>query len=338
MKNLSLITLLVAGLMPLQLFGQLDLSSLLEAGAKDAETYLENYTAPAFEGFGYAMNGGWYNTGKVHELGGFDLTITGTVAFFPEKKQYWEFNNDDFVNFQLKDQTTARVPTILGPNVDPDELGEIRLLDEQNEELIRISPLTGIGLDESNIPIVSSNAIPAPAVQIGVGLIQMTEIKLRWVPTLNPVEGVSFNQFGLGILHEMTSKALRSTEFPLDLSLFMSYSRAFASIQLEESLDQHVRFAIHGATAQFIASKTLSFFTLYSSAGFTGTLTNFDVTGQFELSDAGVLTDPISVKTRGLSPRINFGARILYAFTSLHVEYVLQEFPLLTFGLGVSMR
>ena len=320
-------------------FAQFDLSTLLEAGSADAETYLENYTAPLFEGFGYAMNGGWYNTGKVHNLGGFDITITGTAAFFPSKKQWWEFSNDDFQNIELKNSTSTKVPTILGPNIDPDQLDEIRLFDEEGEELIRLSPLTGIGLDESDIPIIKSNALPAPTVQVGIGLIKMTEVKLRWVPNISAVNGsLRFNQFGLGVLHEMTSKALRKTEFPLDLSFLISYGRTFSSIELDESQDQQVSFAIHGATTQFIASKTLSFLTLYSGAGFSGTLTNFNITGNFELSDVGNLVDPISIKTRGISPRINLGARILYAYTSIHVEYVLQEFPLLTIGFGVSIR
>ena len=332
--------ILVAALAgPHWLYGQLDLSNLLQAGTKDAETYLENYLAPAFEGFGYAMNGGWYNTGKVHQLGGFDLTITGTAAFFPEKKRWWEFSNGDFTNLQLKDQRTAQVPTILGPNIDPDQVGEIRLLDENGTELIRLSALTGLGLDESGIPIVRSNAIPAPAVQLGVGLIQMTEVKLRWVPTIRAADGAfRFNQFGLGILHELTSDALRKDEFPLDLSLFLSYSRSFAGVLLDEALNQNIRLSIHGATAQFIVSKTLSLFTLYSSAGFTWTTTRFNVLGTFSLSDAGNLVDPIHVKTGGFSPRINFGGRILYAGTSIHLEYVLQEFPLLTMGLGVSIK
>jgi hypothetical protein len=339
MKRAKNQLLVLAMFLPWISVAQLNISSLLEAGTGDAEKYLENYTAPLFEGFGYAMNGGWYNTGKVHELGGFDLTITGTVAFFPEKKQWWDFENEDFTNIELSQGSSASVPTILGPNVDPDELTEIRLFDEDREELIRLSPLTGLGLDQSEIPIVSSNVIPAPAIQLGVGLIKMTEVKIRWIPKIEAAGGdVKFNQFGLAVLHEMTSKALRKTEFPLDLSFLISYGRSFASVKIDEVKQQNITFATHGATTQFIVSKTLSFFTLYSGAGFSGTLTNFDVTGTFELSDAGSLTDPITVNTRGISPRINIGARILYAHTSLHVEYVLQEFPLLTTGFGISFR
>ena len=53
---------------------QLDLGLLLEAGSADANTYLQNYMAPAFIGLGFGMNVELYHTAKPHKTLGYDLT------------------------------------------------------------------------------------------------------------------------------------------------------------------------------------------------------------------------------------------------------------------------
>ncbi|NQZ77234.1 MAG: hypothetical protein HRT61_14205 [Ekhidna sp.] len=69
-KHLIVILLAIA---PYLGKAQVDFGTFLEASAEDANTLLENYLRPAFLGFGYGINSGWYNTAKPHKLLGFDF-------------------------------------------------------------------------------------------------------------------------------------------------------------------------------------------------------------------------------------------------------------------------
>jgi hypothetical protein len=311
---------------------------LLEAGTADAQTYIENYASPLFQGLGSSLNGGWYNTGKPHVLGGFDVTITSTFAFTPTKKEAWTFNNSDFTNIVLVNGESAQVPTLMSPNTDPDFLPELRLINDEDEELVRLSALTGLGLDETNIPLIKSNAVATPMLELGIGLIKRTELKLRWIPNINVAGAASFNLFGIGFLHEMTSEERRLKAFPLDFSLFASYSRLHVDAVIDEASNQMMDFSMQGTTIQFIGSKKFSIFDFYTGFGLSGNLTQFNLLGTFDVGEDNQLIDPISIRTFTVSPRYNLGARVLYANVSFHAEYVIQQFQMLTFGFGISIK
>jgi hypothetical protein len=318
---------------------QLDIGSLLEAGSSDGSIYLENYLSPAFEGFGYAMNGGWYNTAEPHQLGGFDITLTTTFAYVPKKREYWTFQNSDFSNIQLKNTNSAQVPSILGPNINPDNLDELQLIGNEGEELLRLTPLTGAGLDQSGYPFIQSNAIPAPMLQAGVGLIKKTEVKLRIIPNISVAkDAVKFNMFGIGILHDLTQWTPELFNVPVDISVFAAYSRMTTNIVINKDNNQAADLAVNGTSFQILASKNISFFTIYSGLGFSTSGTRFDVLGRYNLSDDGFVEDPINIKVDGSTPRINLGARFKYSGLALHAEYVLQNFPLITFGIGINYK
>ncbi|MFY0687025.1 MAG: hypothetical protein JXQ90_07670 [Cyclobacteriaceae bacterium] len=318
---------------------QFDIGSLLEAGTADGSTYLENYLTPAFEGFGYAMNGGWYNTAEPHKLGGFDITLTTSFAFVPKKREFWTFNNSDFSNIQLTEGVSAEVPSILGPNINPDRLAELRLTNNEGDELIRLSPLTGSGLNESGYPLIKSNAIPAPMLQAGIGLIKETEIKLRVVPKLDIANGsVQLGMFGIGVLHDLTQWTPELFAIPVDISLFAAYSGMNTTVVIDEQTNQLAKLGVKGTSIQLIASKNILLFTFYSGLGFSTSSTNFDILGRFNFSDDGFVDDPININVGGATPRINLGARFKYSGLAIHAEYVQQKFPLLTFGIGINYR
>ena len=44
----------------------------------------KEYIRPIADGFSAGLNNGWYNTGKPHKFGGFDITISGNIVLIPE--------------------------------------------------------------------------------------------------------------------------------------------------------------------------------------------------------------------------------------------------------------
>ncbi|MEM6642001.1 MAG: DUF6588 family protein, partial [Bacteroidota bacterium] len=318
-------------------FAQIDFSSFLEGGVDDANTLLENYLEPAFVGFGYGINSGWYNTAKPHKLLGFDITVTGTAAMVPSDAEFFTINDNDYENISLNANSRAagndQAPTLFGPNLGADDLP---LLDYRSDggQSISISAPTGLGIDES-IPF---NAVPSAMVQLGIGLVKNTDLKVRFVPTIESEGEYEFSLFGLGVVHDLKQWIPGFKQLPIDISGFVGWNRLNTKIFLDEqSPDQVAEFSTNGFSVQGLVSKTLPVLTVFAGVGFATTTTNFDLLGTYE-TDAGTFTDPSSFAFSSSGPRANIGARIKLLILTLHVDYALQKYNTLTVGAGLSIR
>ena len=171
MKNLTKLFILLTcvAFMPKVTYAQIDFDTFLEAGIQDANTLMRQYMEPAFVGFGFGMNSGWYNTAKPHKTLGFDLTFSVSVAKVPSAKEFFTFVNSDYQNVRLSNASDNQLPTLFGPNLGADDLPELTFLDpDTGLELIRISAPTGLGIDE-DLPF---NAVPTPNGSTGCGIAQ----------------------------------------------------------------------------------------------------------------------------------------------------------------------
>ncbi|HKK60165.1 MAG TPA: DUF6588 family protein, partial [Salinivirga sp.] len=88
----NLFYLLFAMVVPLSSMAQSEVSRFLSSGASDMEKLTEAYLEPFGKGFGTAMNAGWYNTAKPHQLFGFDVTINATLAMVPTQDESFDLD------------------------------------------------------------------------------------------------------------------------------------------------------------------------------------------------------------------------------------------------------
>ncbi len=316
---------------------QLDLGSLLEAGVADANQYLEDYMRPVFVGTGYAFNSGWYNTAKPHGTLGFDLTIQPSLAFVPSSAEFFTFSNADYTNLRLADTSRDQFPTFMGPNLDADDIPEIAVI-EDGEETLRFTGLTGLGLDETPLP----NALYAPTVQVGIGIVKNTELKVRYIPRIKIGDsaGEEFitELWGVGVMHDVKQWIPGIRLMPFDLSAFLGYTRFRSSIDLDaDNPDQNAELIISGMTVQAMISKEISVLTLYGGIGFSTSISSFQVTGTFDTED-DVIINPIDFSFNSMGPRMNVGARVKLWIITFHAEYALQEYSTATIGFGFSYR
>ena len=68
-------------------YGQQIISS-----TKDAKSLLEAYLSPLANGLGSGLNNGWYNTGKPHKIGGFDVSININTVLFNDNQKFFDIN------------------------------------------------------------------------------------------------------------------------------------------------------------------------------------------------------------------------------------------------------
>jgi len=325
---------------------QLDIGFLLEAGANDANTYLSNYMAPAFRGLGFGMNGGWYQTAKPHKSLGFDLSVSLIASQVPAADEFFTFNNSEFENFYFAGGNSVQVPTMFGPNLGADDLPQLTVRDfsdidsdgDLQEDLIRISAPTGLGLQEGDLgDILPFNAVPVPMVQLGVGLVKGTDLKVRFIPEQTIGDDATISLMGFGLLHDVTQWLPGENIFPLSLSVFAGFTQLNTEIFLDDSKTQSMSLEANSFTGQVIASKKILFFTPYVGLGFASSTSNVDLLGRFETENS-VLTDPLSFEYEDSGFRANAGLTLELAVIRLNVDYAFQEYNTLTVGFGISIR
>lgn len=314
---------------------QIDFGTFLEAGTADANRLMESYLEPAFLGWGYGLNSGWYNSAKPHKLLGFDITPTITMAMVPTDAEFFTINPNDYSNITLNPNSpTNQAPTLFGPNLPADELPLLDYTADGNT--ISLSSPTGLGLEEeAQIPF---NAVPSGMVQVGLGLMKNTELKLRIVPTIEEEGEFEFSMFGIGFMHDLKQWVPGFKQLPIDVSGFVGWNRINTKIFLDENNpDQVAEFNTSGFTLQGLVSKKLSILTVFGGVGIATTTTDFKLLGTYD-TDAGTFEDPINFDYSSGGPRINLGMRLKLLILTIHADYAIQKYNTLTMGVGLSVR
>ena len=322
----------------------IDFDSFLEAGIADANLLLEAYMQPAFEGFGYGLNSGWYNTAKPHKFLGFDITATINYAIVPDARQFFLFNNNEYDNVFFAGGSSVQTPTLFGPNLGADDLPQLSFRDFDDidndgdvmEELIRISSPTGLGIDESNITL-GLNAVPSGIVQLGLGLFKGTELKLRYFPQQDFDDEGNVGLFGLGLMHDIGQYIPGEKLLPIDLSVFVGYTNLSSQVFVNDAKTQSADFDASSWTVQAVASRKILFATVFAGIGYTNYDVDFALNGTFN-TESGTLVDPINFNFSDNGVRANVGLRLKLLFFTLTGEYAIQEYNTVSLGLGFSFR
>lgn len=319
---------------------QNNIYELLDAGLEDGEKYLGNYLAPFTRGVGYSLNNGWYNTAKAHKPLGFDLTVSANLAFVPAKDNYFSFKNSDYKSLRLASSaTTAELPTVFGP----DESTELEIYDNGNGQTALINSPGGLNLEEE----VGFNAVPAAMLQLGIGIVKNTDIKLRYAPVFT--DGFDMNLWGIGVMHDVKQWIPGMKHLPFDLAAFVGYTSVKASSSMGynspdvSSENQEAAYLVKGTTYQAIISKQFSVITFYGSLGYSTTKTNFKLKGNYIYTEPSTnmeveIEDPFDLDFDDSSLRATAGFRLKLAIVTLHADYTFNSYNMVNAGIGFSVR
>jgi hypothetical protein len=325
----------------------------LKGGTADANVLFNHYMTPLLKGMGYGFNNGWYNTAKPHESFGFDLTISANAAIVPEADQTFIFDNNEYGNTKLRSgASTAILPTLMGGDTEELLLNYIDSPFNPGNDLPigNYAAPNGIADDIKSELGIDKVAIPSPIVQIGLGLVKGTEIKIRWLPTIN-LDDFNYKYFGIGGLHSISQwlPGIKDMEF-LDISAFVGYTKVSAGYLIPpgnmEGENQSASLAVNTFTYQILASASISVISGYIGLGMDNYNTTFQMLGTYDPyplapipDEDRILTDPIDLRASGNNGfRTTFGARLKLAIITLHFDYTIREYNTMTAGLGFSFK
>ncbi|TXD48086.1 DUF6588 family protein [Polaribacter sp. IC073] len=305
----------------------------LLADENDRGKLINAYINPAMKGLIYGMNNGWYHTAKVHKPFGFDISIGLNASLVPEEDEM----------FTLSGLTSINTGSITAATVAGSE---------------DTTPLTAVNFTEGGVNYITTfdapggvkeslplSAVPAPAVQLNVGLPAKFEVSLRFVPKVGS-DDVKGDLFGIGLKKEITDWFGPIGKTPLHVSLLAAYTTMNVDYNITDNGNVNVtdglaEFKLNSYTVQAIASLNFPIINLYGGLGYGSGSSTLKMLGKYELNYAGQtreINDPINSKFDASGFRSTIGARLSLGFFKIFGSYTLQEYNTANLGIAISIR
>ena len=316
-------------------------SILLASG--DAAKITEAYMNPAMKGLIYGMNNGWYHTAKAHKLFGFDISIGLNATIVPRADEVFRFADLGLTNTT---STSATAATVAGDKDLQVPVTFNGTVSGQNVSATFNMP----GGIKGDVPL---NAIPTPAVQVGLGLPWKIDAMVRLVPEVGS-DNVKGSLIGIGLKKEITSWFGPMKKTPLHVSLLAAYTSMTVDydIQAESSISgagQRAEFDLNSYTVEAIASLNFPVINIFGGIGYNGGTSNLRMLGTYRLEyDTGLpvpndtvtetVVDPLNLDFDASGFKTTVGARLSLGFFKIFGSYTLQEYNTVNAGIAFSFR
>jgi hypothetical protein len=178
-------------------------------------------------------------------------------------------------------------------------------------------------------------------IQLGVGVIPNTDVKVRFMPLLEFDEDFEAKMWGIGILHHLNNYFPSGDELLVDISVFGGFTNVQSEILISQTFDGDDQIGAQGLyswTLEGLVSYDLSVLTVYGGLGYNQLVSDLDVLGTYEVRPNEVLTDPISASNTYRNFKATVGLRVKLAIFTLHGEYSFNHYNLLTAGFGINLN
>jgi hypothetical protein len=340
-------------------FSQLVNVDFLRSAPEDGVKFIEAYISPWANALGAGMNGSWYNTAKPHKLLGFDVTLGLNVGMVPAAAKSF-----DLTSIGLSDNLSVTGSSTVAPTA----AGGLGKGPEMTYSVTQ-SGFPTVNVATFNTPPGTNlGFIPAPTAQIGLGLPLGTEVKVRYMPTLDIRDG-DIGLWGVGLMHSIMQYIPGNKLLPVDVSLFGGYTELTVNVPLNlqpddaftssyttynattDFNDQNLGITVSAMNVSAIASVNLPIISFYGGLGYSQTQFKAVMTGNFPLPGVeagGVVYNDAGVKTGADFPEINIenfsglranvGFRLKFAVITIHADYTKAQYNVFSTGLGVSFR
>lgn len=354
MKRFYLFTTVIAlAVIVLRADAQDSFSGLIKSSPEDATKLLNAYALPMFRGLGIDQNSGWTNTAKTKGLLKFDLRITASATFISSADKTFDVTKiglSDHVRPANPNETIA--PTFGGKKTDG--------------PLMNIYDDNGQKVGEFNTPAGVLSVIPAPQVQVTVGIIQNTDVTLRAIPKVNVGSDVgSVSMIGFGIKHDIMQDIAGKTAdalIPFDLSIALGYSHLNLNKTLTVNPDegaqpkdshqstdfsnQHIEGNFNSFMGEVIISKKLLAFTPFLAMGYNTTHAGVAALGNYPVTTGGTLfnstyttfTNPVSISENVVSSvRADLGFQLNLGFFRFYASGSIAQYKSVNAGIGFGI-
>lgn len=337
----------LVGLVPVDTHAQVSgVESFISAGADDATALTKEYFRPLSNGLGAGINSGWQNSAGTHDLYGFNIQVRSAFARVPSGDKSFDISELNLQRTRPADPDNTVSPTLNGN----DQTGpQLVLEDQDGDSLTTFNMPAGTGL----------NFVPAPEVQVSVGLLKDTDVMVRFIPNVSLGDFGNYNQYGIGAKHDITTSLPGGDTFPVDLSLMAGYNHVNINQNLDIQPQQEDPFSdqdydnqelavnFNTFSVKLLVGKTFPFVTLYGGLGYEYSDMEVDVTGNYPIptrgsfgsTDTETITDPISYSQNGDNGMSGMaGLKIKLGQLDVFADYTLAKYSVANAGIGISFN
>ena len=293
-----------------------------------------SYVSPLLSGFGADLNSGFYHSADLHEVLGFDIGLK-VSAIMPT-------DGDKSFNFVLPDEISYNGLTLkAGTDYDkiiagsPTALGEKSGVDVKVKSTSPYIPARGQTIFTTPQGF-GLKAVPLIVPQASVGLPLGFEVIGRFIPTMNiPPSGFGdpvgkMNFLGFGLRHSIDQYIPLC---PVDIAIHFMTQK----LTLSDNNDNKI-LSGSGTAYGVEVSKSLAVLTLYG--GFQLEKSKWEIES-YKYDDP---TTGASVQLQGFSvdgkntSRFHAGIRLLLLIVNIHADYSFASQPVITAGVGITIR
>ena len=315
------------------------ITRLLASGKEDANTFADSYLSPGNDAIALGLSNGWFNSAKAKQLGGFEVSVIGSVSLVSDDQKEFLLDEADYnlLEFQDTSINSRMVGNALGEN-DPD-VG-VKAVFESNGVSEEVPFELPQGLADSNV-----NFVPGAMIQGSVGLISGFEIKGRYLPEVES-DDVNIKLYGVGLKHEFTKWLPLNELFPLHISGFIGYTKFDGSLKVENnfianSVQQRIDSELDSWNYAALVSTKLPVINFYGSIGMIETSSSSDLIGTYQIDEGPLagqsVEDPISISSDASSVQATLGFKLKLAFFKINGQYSFQEYDTVSLGLNFGI-
>jgi hypothetical protein len=326
-------------------------SALVQSGPADATRLVNAYGEPLFKGIGIGLNSGWYNTAKAKKLLHFDARLSVSAAFVPASDKTFNVTQIGLSNNVRPDNPSQ----VIAPTFGGSKSVQGPLLDIYDDN--------GRKVGSFNTPSGKLGFVPAPQLQLTIGLVQNTDLTVRGIPTVSIGSGNNISSIGFGLRHDLIQDFVGKKAaklIPFDLAVAVGYSHLNLNVGLnvqpdngaqpkdsQQSTDfsnQHVAATFNNLMAEVIFSKKIAFFTPFVSVGYNNTHTAFGTIGNFPITTGATFTgvptyttytNPININETSINGfRADLGFELTPGFFRIFVSGSMAQYSSVNAGIG----
>ncbi len=316
------------------------------ASEGDANKFVTDYTRPVFKGLMYASNSAWITSAQPIKPFHIELDISASGAFVPPAYETFKFNNSDYDYLQIE-SGPDKLPTVMGGK----SYTHLKIVipDTANNEN-KVLELDAPGGIKDSLPV---RAVPAPSIQLSVGLPLGSEVNLRFLPKIKDPNGGFINLIGIGVKHSITQyfpkpkdKNGKKEKRHFNVAVHAAYQHLAAGYN-DPNSDKGVHLDLSTISLQGIASLDYKFISLYGALGFSKGFTSLKVLGSYSFPyevvdnngnfiriDNVTVHDPLKLNYGLNGMKAKAGIKLKLFFLQIYADYTLQEFPVATAGIG----
>ncbi|MFM7487618.1 MAG: DUF6588 family protein [Cytophagales bacterium] len=315
------------------------LAAVPSGGETNLQNVVTGYIQPIAEDYGQVANNGWYTTASVHKRWGFDFNVTVSTISVQSKSE--TFAAPVLAGVSYLGGTTPLQTAYGKEGVFP----SFQYTTGSNSQIIfRGADGAEPGKD---LPIGS---LAVPNMQLGLGIFQGTELRLRFTPAIK-IKDTELGNWGVGIVHDIKQHIPGWNELPFSLSLFAGYMQSKATTSLsgfysgsgQEGIAQSSSY-----TAQLLIGKDMKVLSLYAAVGYNGANTDFKINGTYVVNttDSGeqlkspvTLNNPFTDSYSTASVRATAGIRLKFGPITLNTDYTrVSAQNIIAAGFGITVN